>query len=134
MSAQPKYVTQAQADVTCCTCGMCFSVPSDWEAQRRAKHDTFYCPNGHNLSFPGETRAEKAERELEAAKKRHAVDLEWQRSRREAAERSAAAHKGKVTEIKNRIHNGLCPCCRRSFQNLRRHMATKHPEFKDAES
>jgi hypothetical protein len=23
----------------------------------------------------------------------------------------------------------VCPCCNRSFQNLRRHMATKHPEF-----
>jgi len=131
MSAQPRYVTQTQSDVTCCACGMCFSVPSDWEAQRRVKHDTFYCPNGHHLSFPGESRAEKAERELAAAKAQHKTALEWERHRRETAEKSAAAHKGKVTEIKNRIHNGVCPCCRRSFQNLQRHMSSEHPDFKE---
>lgn len=131
MAAKPKYITQEQAEIMCCTCGLYFSVPSVWESNRREKHDTFYCPNGHQLSFRGESRAEKAERELEAAKKRHAVDLEWQRSRRETAERSAAAHNGKLTELKNRIHNGVCPCCKRSFSNVARHMATKHPDFKE---
>jgi hypothetical protein len=28
-----------------------------------------------------------------------------------------------------RIGNGVCPCCNRSFTNLRRHMTTKHPEY-----
>jgi hypothetical protein len=23
----------------------------------------------------------------------------------------------------------VCPCCQRSFQNLSRHMKTKHPEY-----
>jgi hypothetical protein len=24
----------------------------------------------------------------------------------------------------------VCPCCRRTFQNLMRHMQTQHPTFK----
>ena len=28
-----------------------------------------------------------------------------------------------------RVHNGVCPCCNRSFQNLQKHMKTKHPEI-----
>ena len=28
-----------------------------------------------------------------------------------------------------RTGNGVCPCCKRSFTNLRRHMNTKHPNF-----
>lgn len=45
-------VTQA---TDCCTCGIVFGVPGDWIAQKRADHQTFYCPNGHSLHYPGET-------------------------------------------------------------------------------
>lgn len=131
MAAQIKYIKAEVTDIECCECGLRFSVPTAWERNRREKHDNFWCPNGHSLSFPSESRAEKAERELAAAKAQHKTELEWERHRREAAERSAAAHKGKVTGIKNRIGNGVCPCCKRSFQNLKRHMCTKHPDFKD---
>jgi hypothetical protein len=33
-----------------------------------------------------------------------------------------------VTRLKNRAAAGLCTCCNRSFQNLRKHMEIKHPE------
>lgn len=29
----------------------------------------------------------------------------------------------------SRVKNGVCPCCKRSFTNLRRHIASKHPEL-----
>jgi hypothetical protein len=46
--------------------------------------------------------------------------------------RSHAATKGHVTRKKRqleRVASGVCPCCNRSFVNLRRHMKTQHPEF-----
>jgi hypothetical protein len=45
--------------------------------------------------------------------------------------RVAAVYKGKHTQLKKRVANGVCPCCHRSFVALRRHIETKHPEFKD---
>ena len=46
-------------EIICCKCGIAFSVPSEWDRQKRLKHDTFYCPNGHGQSYVGKTDAEK---------------------------------------------------------------------------
>jgi DNA repair exonuclease SbcCD ATPase subunit len=48
-------------------------------------------------------------------------------------EKSLIAQKGVTTRIKNRASNGVCPCCNRTFQNLARHMHTKHPDFAKSE-
>jgi hypothetical protein len=125
--------TQQLATEICCNCGVCFGMPIDMQKRRIEDKALFYCPNGHGQRYTGESEAEKLKRELEAAKKAHAAELEWQRSRREAAERSAAAARGQVTKIRNRVGNGVCPCCNRTFQNLQRHMHTKHPDFKREE-
>lgn len=122
----------------CLTCGVPIALPVTIkeEALRRRGPTgrSFYCCNGHSQFYVGETAEQKLQRELDAAKKAHAVELEWQRSRREAAERSAAAFKGKVTALKNRVGNGVCPCCKRTFKQLAAHMACKHPEFKSEEA
>jgi hypothetical protein len=34
----------------------------------------------------------------------------------------------KVERKLKRVHRGVCPCCKRTFQNIQRHMETKHPE------
>lgn len=47
--------------------------------------------------------------------------------------RQLSAARGQVTRIKNRVGNGVCPCCNRSFGNLHRHMQTKHPGWKKPE-
>lgn len=31
--------------------------------------------------------------------------------------------------MKNRVANGVCPCCNRHFENLERHMKGQHPDF-----
>jgi hypothetical protein len=40
---------------------------------------------------------------------------------------------GQVTRIKNRVKNGVCICCNRSFSDLHQHMLTKHPDFSTPE-
>ena len=42
--------------------------------------------------------------------------------------------KAAKTRLKNRVGKGVCPCCNRSFANLKRHMASQHPEFAGDES
>lgn len=110
----------------CCTCGVPVSIPQEIRRQRQENGESYYCCNGHAMvtrqSDVQKLKAELAEKERSLAAAKARADM---------AEASARAHKGKVTEMKNRIANGVCPCCKRSFQNLRRHMTTKHPEFKE---
>lgn len=111
----------------CWSCGVPVYIPrAKYDACQSDAEKNFFCCNGHSACFR-ENKATRLQKELDAAQVRIKAEI----AKREMAERSANAHKGKVTEIKNRIHNGVCPCCKRSFQNLRRHMSTKHPDFQE---
>jgi predicted nucleic acid-binding Zn-ribbon protein len=117
--------------ITCCACSCTFAVPLAFYDRRKNDGQNFWCPNGHDQHFT-ETRVAKLERELELEKKRKQwveEDLKRARERRDHFERSARAYKGKLTHVKTRIKNGVCPCCKRSFQNLHQHMKNQHPDF-----
>jgi hypothetical protein len=58
--------------------------------------------------------------------------LDQMRADRNQAKRSLAAQKGVTTRIKRRVANGVCPCCKRTFQDLARHMAGQHPRYAEA--
>lgn len=117
------------ATITCCSCGLCFAVPQAWERDRRRDHLGFHCPNGHPLVFKGKSEEQRLKEQL-AERDRQ---LETQKRLTEKARGSARSYKGKVTAIKNRVANGVCPCCNRTFQNLMRHMQDQHPGWKGAD-
>lgn len=123
------YVTQV-----CChsTCGIAFAVPSTWDAQKRNDHTSFYCPNGHKQSYTGMSETEKLRLERDRLAQRIAQrddEVARQRDLRLGVERRLNATRGVVTRIKNRVGNGVCPCCSRSFGNLAKHMASKHSDY-----
>lgn len=99
----------------CSTCFMSFGVPADFIKARRSDHATFYCPNGHKMHFPDTSEAER---------------LRSQLAESERLKQIAESDKAKlITEMKRigeRITNGVCPCCNRSFKDLRAHMKSKH--------
>lgn len=100
----------------CCNCGVAFAIPADMVRVLRETHRTFYCPNGHGQSYTAETQAERLAREFLKAKDAYAEQFRLQLlAEREQRER-----------IQKRIGAGVCTCCNRTFQNLKRHMATKH--------
>ena len=111
--------------ITCCNCGIDFSVPEHWLKCRRNDHKWFYCPNGHQQYFAQESTEEKAIRRAQRAEQ----NLAYESERADASERSARAFKGQVTKLKRRASAGVCPCCKRTFSNMVAHMKTKHPEF-----
>jgi hypothetical protein len=121
----------------CITCGVRYTVPKNqWNLQQQ-KGGMHYCSNGHKQGWtPGDNtendvlrrRAERAEQE-QARLAQSAIE---ERNRRQVTERQLAAQKGVVTKIKRRTAHGVCPCCNRSFEDLRRHMETKHPNFGEA--
>jgi hypothetical protein len=124
--AQSFQVTATVITEVCITCGCVFGLPQDMQMHLKKSHAKFYCPSGHEMYYPGESdrdRAERLAKELADEKERRMREetlkvKEMERARR--AEKELSLHK-------KRVANGVCPCCKRSFVNLQRHMKTKHP-------
>lgn len=134
--ALPAILFEIQFSITYCChdgCGVPIALPREYmdsiskDGAQRGR--SFYCYNGHRQHFTGEPEAEKLKRQLDAAN----TAIAFARRQRDRNERQARAFKGQVTRIRNRVGNGVCPCCNRSFENLQRHMKTKHPDYAHAE-
>lgn len=115
----------------CARCGVSFGLPDElYMAAKASSKINFYCPYGHEQHFStGPTEAEKLRLERDRLQQQIAYKddtIKAERARREQTERQLLAQRGVVTRIKNRVAYGVCPCCTRSFQNLQRHMASKH--------
>lgn len=122
--------------VRCGACGCAFGLTQFLYNKRREDKETFYCPNGHPRAFV-ESEADKLRRERDRLAQQIAYrddQIKRQCELREAAERRLSATRGVVTRIRNRIGNGVCPCCNRTFHNLARHMSTQHPQFRAEET
>lgn len=123
MGACLNYSVQLVSE-TCINCGVEFAWPSVLreKALRDKQERPFYCPNGHRQWFTGPTQIER--------------DLEFARAEAERLRRDAAfkAEQIKTLERKakrqtKRIHAGVCPHCNRTFEQLARHMQSKHRDI-----
>lgn len=114
-----------------CWCGMKHAVPEELRAHQLAQFDnermgvSIYCPLGHAHVPSGKPKVERVQERLD-----------WERNARaranaraDQAEASARAYKGVATKARKRAAAALCPCCGRSFVQIRRHMAVKHPDY-----
>jgi hypothetical protein len=122
--------------LNCYSCGVPFAMPSNLMRRFRATKDTFYCPNGHGQIFAKSTQQKLEEVEARLHRERQSADarIRAARDQADAAERSARSLRGANTKLRKRVAAGVCPCCRRSFQNVARHMAGQHPDFAEATS
>jgi hypothetical protein len=111
--------------VTHCWCGIALAIPDNLYRVANDEGKGVYCPLGHSFVY-GNSNAEQLAKE----RQRHQATRDLLR----AEERSHAATRGALTKTKKRAAAGVCPCCQRSFQNVARHMKSKHPEFPAAES
>jgi len=113
---------------TCCKCKTPFAMEeSVHDTMSRLKEDgTFHCPLGHPQHYrSGESEADKMRRERDKAVQNAA----YLQDLLDQEKRSLAATKGQIAKIKNRVGHGVCPCCNRTFQNLQRHMTSKHKDY-----
>ena len=122
--------------VNCCNCGIVYAIPE--EVQRRLlrfssdsypnNYASTTCPNGHGWHYTEDEegksrrRAEQAERELATA-----------RQQRDEARAETARVTKESARLAKRIHSGVCLHCNRTFQNVARHMQSKHasPSIKE---
>lgn len=128
-------ITQKFEVIYCYSCKIPFAVPADVRRRWVENGGTFWCPNGHNQHYT-ESDVQKLRKQLEEANR----SRDWykqrqadERAARERTERRLIATKGAKTRLRNRIKNGVCPCCNRTFIDLQRHMASRHPGFQPDE-
>jgi len=122
------YRTETYNIIHCAKCSIGFGIPAEFEQKRRSDRQSFYCPSGHSQWFPGKTDEQRV-RELQAQIATKNDLLASTQREVEKRYRLQRAAEGKTRAIKRRVAAGVCPCCTRSFQNLKAHMANKHPGF-----
>lgn len=125
-------IDEAMVHQQCINCGVHWMMPKYINDQRHKDKANFYCPNGHAQCY-SESEADRLRRERDRLAQQIAQRddaIKGLRSMRDHQERRANTFKGHFNRIKNRVGNGVCPCCTRSFTDLRRHMATKHPDYR----
>lgn len=123
--AEPLLYQERFERLCCSQCSTVYFVPSDLKSRRLEDGGTFFCPHGHAQVF-SEAREIKLEKQLAEEKARHLATL----GRLNEANSSLKKKDGEIKRFKARVHNGVCPCCNRTFANLSRHMKSKHPDFK----
>lgn len=112
----------------CGTCGVHFAVPQVMYDTKSEEGGFITCPNGDARGWKiGSLRDQL--RDAERARDRAKQDVAYWQDQHASAERSANAYKGHLTRTKRRVHNGVCPCCKRHFKNLELHMKNKHPDY-----
>lgn len=117
--------------LTMCWCGTRLGVPSELHRVAKNEGHEIYCPLGHQFVFRDTLEKKLAATEQRLAEEKRRVSATRDLLAQE--ERSHAATRGHLTRHRKRASAGVCPCCNRTFQQLARHMKTKHPGFKPEE-
>lgn len=121
--------------VICYKCSIPFAMPERLNEWLRRSQDSFFCPNGHIQAYVKSTeqilkeKIERQKQEFESKKSSLERTIERTIEQRDNVIKDRTVLKGKLTKQTNRIKNGVCPCCNRTFQNLMDHMKKQHPEF-----
>jgi hypothetical protein len=111
--------------VTSCWCGIQLAIPDQlYKEATRTKSVAVYCPLGHEFVY-GNTTEDRLKKEREKTA-RLTSELDQSESSRRAL-RGVVTKKNKQLD---RVKAGVCPCCKRTFQNVARHMASQHPSFR----
>lgn len=117
----------------CISCGVTHALPRVMYNEYSRTGGYWCCPNGHRQGWDAKNAKTEADK-LREQVARLQSSLEYEKNRVESAKRQASAIKGQMTKLENRVKNGVCPCCKRSFANLHRHIASKHPDFAEQEA
>lgn len=110
--------------ITCYKCGVGFAIPHYLNVKLKENSESFFCPNGHSQAYTVSMVAQ-LQKELAAANQATALE----KRQKEQAEVRAWKLELKSRKLAKRISAGVCPCCNRQFQDMKRHMETKHKDY-----
>lgn len=118
--------------ITCGGCGITFGMEETFYNLRKSDHKNWHCPNGCERHFTSKSEADKLREELNSANNLLAIRqsiISDKNQRIEQLGYSVRSLKAAKTKILNRVKNGVCPCCNRTFKDLQNHFKSKHPEL-----
>lgn len=118
----------ALEELTCGSCGVVHAIPQGMYENCKREGGFWYCPNGHQRGWregAEKTKILQLEAELRSEQRRREAAL----VRANDATAKAVKAERALSRHKTRAKNGVCPCCKRTFQQLARHMANKHPDY-----
>jgi hypothetical protein len=118
----------------CGNCGVWHAFPEERYQSALQEGGFWHCPNGHQRGWdkgqtPNALDALRRERDnLKQQNARLADDATaaWRTANAEHDRHKLTLQKLKAVE--QRVGGGVCPCCNRTFQQLARHMQSKHPD------
>lgn len=124
-------VTTALSVVHCGECGGTYAILKRYKERKKEQGGFWtcpYCKTGWGYRTEN-TDLEIARQEAKWANNRLATE----KASHDQTKASLRAHKAAKTRLKKRVANGVCPCCKRHFENLQRHMQTKHPKYTETQ-
>lgn len=130
-SGQSISLWESLTTLRCGVCNILFAMPDSMLRDRKNDGEWFYCPNGHHIHYyDSETsQLKKQVAILESQKSNLNQVISDKNNQIEQLGYSVRAQKAAKTKILNRVKNGVCPCCNRTFQDLQKHFKSKHPEL-----
>lgn len=108
--------------IDCGTCGGTYAINERYRNKKLEKGGFWHCPYCECSWGYGKGENDKLKEELDAERQRKLDAL--------ARANEAESARAKVERKLKRVQKGVCPCCNRTFSDLARHMATKHPDDK----
>jgi len=119
--------------VHCGPCGGTYAILERSRLHHEREGTCWTCPYCEvGWGYDGKGLNAKLKRELAQQKKRTEWaenDAKKESRRADHNEHRRRGEKAAKTRLKTRIACGVCPCCKRTFQNLYRHMRNKHPKY-----
>lgn len=123
--------------INCGECGGSYAISERYRSQKQTEGKTWNCPYCKVSWGYAKSEIQEVRKQLKAAENKLVAERashDQTKSALHGANIQATKKANELKRVKTRVHNGVCPCCNRSFANLRRHMTTKHPEYQTAEA
>ncbi len=110
---------------TCGRCGGVYAINKAFADHARANKGGYNCPYCQTRWSWTESDAERLRKQLEV-RERELREAKCETLRQNQLREKEQIGREKAEKKLRRVNNGVCPCCKRHFTNLARHMATKH--------
>lgn len=119
--------------IRCCECSVTFGMSDQLYNLRQRDGQAFYCPVGHKQFFSeSETAILKKQLQDALSSKQYYKDrADHYRESMVKGENRNRGLKSALTMTRRRIANGKCPCCKKTFDDLKNHIKNDHPKYKD---
>lgn len=112
---------------TCKNCGGVFALNSEFVDHARNNKGGYSCPYCRTGWSWTQSESDRLKIQLEQ-KSKELTSAKCEALRFQNLRDLEADERIKLEKKLSRVKKGVCPCCKRTFQNLASHMATQHGE------